>query len=125
VRLDMRVEQEVAAAVAGADAVVNLVGAFTGDLDAAGRAVARWRGRRGAGLCPDFGNRGRCRIARGLCGPRLPGRPPRQPSRRGDRAAFGPVRARRCLSGLFAKVIAQFPLVPVFAPHARLQPLRR
>jgi hypothetical protein len=45
VRLDMRVEQEVAAAVAGADAVVNLVGAFTGDLDAvqgsgAGRVAA-------------------------------------------------------------------------------------
>jgi uncharacterized protein YbjT (DUF2867 family) len=57
-------------------------------------------------------------------GPRLPG------GRRGGSlpgaaivrpsVLFGPDDA---FLGLFAKVIAQFPLVPVFAPHARLQPL--
>lgn len=130
VRLDMRAGQEVAAAVAGADAVVNLVGAFTGDLDAvqgsgAGRvaALAREAGARAfvqiSAIGADAGSPvayARTKAAgEGAVAAAFPGAVVVRPS-----VLFGPDDA---FLGLFAKVIAQFPLVPVFAPHARLQPL--
>jgi NADH dehydrogenase len=130
VRLDMRVEQEVAAAVAGADAVVNLVGAFTGDLDAvqgsgAGRvaALARAAGVQAfvqiSAIGADAGSPvayARTKAAGEVAvAAAFPGAAIVRPS-----VLFGPDDA---FLGLFAKVIAQFPLVPVFAPHARLQPL--
>jgi NADH dehydrogenase len=127
---DVRRPGQVAAALAGADAVVNLVGAFDGDLNQliAGGAetVARAAGDAGAqamvhvsAIGADAGSASDYARAKGR-------------SEDAVRSAFSGAAIVRpsVLFGeddrfvrMFAGLIATFPVVPVFGPHASLQPL--
>ncbi len=64
VAADVTKPESLARAVAGADAVINLVGILKGDFDMVHRRGAANRRRRGA--CPGLGDRRGCRIALGL-----------------------------------------------------------
>jgi NADH dehydrogenase len=106
---------------------VNLVGAFKGDLDAiqgeAGRIAAAAQA--GAGAFVHIS----------ALGP-MPGRPwptrgprpkarrrARRVPRRDDPAPVGAVCDDDQFVTMFGRIIAVFPVVPVFGPDARLQPL--
>lgn len=130
VRCDVTQPAQVAAALAGADAVVNLVGAFAGDLDAlqgAGAgAVARTAREAGAsafvqvsaiGADPESDiayartkGEGEAAVLTAF-----PGATIVRPS-----LLFGPDDA---FTTMFAGLIAMLPALPVFGPQARLQPV--
>jgi len=130
VRLDSRNERALAAAFHGADAVVNLVGAFKGDLDGlqgrgAGKVAAQAKAAgvsafvQVSAIGADAGSRvgyartkaeGEAAVAEAF-----PGAVVVRPSVMfADDDTF---------LNLFGQVIARFPVVPVFAPEARLQPV--
>lgn len=130
VRCDVTRPRSLAAAVAGADAVVNLVGAFAGDLDAlqgrgAGR-IAEAAKAAGAGAFVHISAIGadaesRTDYAR-----------TKAEGEEAVRAAFPQATILRpsILFGpddnfvnMFARLIAMLPALPVFAPDAKLQPL--
>jgi NADH dehydrogenase len=129
-RVDVTRPETVAPMLAGADAVVNLVGAFSGDLDAlqgsgAGRiaALAREAGA-GAyvqvsaiGADPDGASAYAQSKAAGEAAVRaaFPGATVVRPS-----VLFGPDDK---FVNLFAGLIAMLPALPVFGPEAKLQPL--
>lgn len=130
VRLDSRNERALAAAFRGADAVVNLVGAFKGDLDGLqGRgagtvaAVAKTAGVAAfvqiSAIGADAGSpvayartkaEGEAAVAAAF-----PGAVIVRPS-----VLFGEDDA---FLNMFGGIIGRFPVVPVFAPEAKLQPL--
>jgi len=130
VRCDVTSEAQAAAALAGADAVVNLVGAFSGDLDAvqgkgAGRIAAAAR-LAGAGAFVHISANGAD-----------PESPIDYARTKGEgeeavRAAFPKATVLRpsILFGpddnfvnRFAGLIAMLPVLPVFGPDAQLQPV--
>lgn len=128
--LDVTRPETIAPALAGADAVVNLVGSFTGDLDATmGRgagalaAAASAAGARAFVHISAIGAdpQGETAYARAKAAGEaavhaaFPGATVLRPS-----VLFGP--DDRFLN-LFAGLIAALPVLPVFAPHARFQPL--
>lgn len=128
-RCDVTRPENVAAALAGADAVVNLVGAFAGELDAlqgegAGRiaAAARSAGAQAFVQISAIGADAESPIdyartkAEGEAAvlAAFPGATVLRPS-----LLFGPDDAFICL---FAGLISVLPALPVFGPRARLQP---
>ncbi|NKJ40687.1 complex I NDUFA9 subunit family protein [Novosphingobium sp. SG720] len=129
-RVNVQNERSLAAAFLGADAVVNLVGAFKGDLDAvqgrgAGRvaALAKAAGAQafvhvsaiGADRTSNVGYARTKAEGEVAVAEAFPGAVVVRPS-----ILFG---QDDTFLNLFAKVISQFPVVPVFGPDARLQPL--
>lgn len=129
-RCDLGNRDAVEATVAGADAVINLVGAFRGNLDAlhvtgAGR-LAEASQAAGAGafvqisaLGADAGaastySRTKAEGEAAVLAA-FPGATIIRPS-----VLFGPDDS---FLNLFAGLIARFPAIPVFAPNAELQPL--
>jgi len=130
VRCDVTRPESLAAALAGSDAVVNLVGAFTGDLDAlqgegAGRIAAAARDA-GAGAfvhVSAIGADAESRIAYART---------KAEGETAVRAAFPQATILRpsILFGpddsfvmMFAGLVAGLPVLPVVGPEARLQPL--
>jgi NADH dehydrogenase len=130
VRCDVTRPASVAAAVTGADAVVNLVGAFTGDLDALqGRGAGRIAASAQAAGVSAFVHVSAIGADAGS-----PVAYARTKAEGEDAvlAAFPTATVVRpaILFGpddnfinKFAGLIALFPAIPVFAPQARLQPL--
>ena len=130
VRCNVTRPRDVAAAVAGADAVINLVGAFAGDLDAiqgagAGRIAAAARAA-GAGAFVHVSAIGANPDSD------VPYARSKADGEAAVRAAFPSATILRpsILFGpddhflnMFAGLIARLPALPVFAPAARLQPL--
>ena len=130
VRGDVTRPASLAAAFAGADAAVNLVGAFAGDLDAlqgagAGRiaALALGGGARGfvhvsalgaEATSPIDYNRTKAAGEAAVLAA-FPGATILRPS-----VLFG---ADDAFVNLFAGLIAKLPVLPVFGPQAKLQPL--
>lgn len=129
-RVDVTKPAQVAAAVAGADAVVNLVGAFAGDLDAvqgkgAGRvaAAAREAGAAafvhvsaiGADADSDVAYARTKGEGEQAVLAAFPGATVVRPS-----ILFGP---DDNFVNMFANLIASFPAMPVFGPDAKLQPV--
>lgn len=130
VRCDVTQARSVAAVVAGADAVINLVGAFAGNLDAlqgcgAGR-IAEAAKAAGAGAfvhISAIGADAESRVdyartkAEGEEAVRaaFPGATILRPA-----ILFGP---DDNFINMFARLIAALPALPVFAPEAKLQPL--
>lgn len=129
-RVDVRDANSVAAAVAGADAVVNLVGAFDGDLDAvqgrgAGRiaALAREAGATdfvhisaiGADAASDIGYQRTKAEGERAVAEAFPGATILRPS-----IMFG---EDGDFINMMGRMIALFPALPVFAPDAKLQPV--
>ncbi|MBF5091439.1 complex I NDUFA9 subunit family protein [Novosphingobium sp. NBM11] len=129
-RVDVNKPDAVAAAVFGADAVVNLVGAFKGDLDAiqgegAGR-IAAAAAQAGAGAFVHISALG------ADAGSPVAYARTKAEGEAAVRAAFPGATILRpsVLFGdddqfvtMFGRIIAAFPVVPVFGPDARLQPL--
>ena len=130
VRCDVTRSDQLAAVLAGADAVVNLVGAFAGDLDAlqgrgAGRIAEAARAA-GAGAFVQISAIG-ADAASAIAYARtkgegeaavlaaFPGATILRPS-----LLFGP---DDMFTTMFAGLIAMLPVLPVFGPQARLQPL--
>jgi uncharacterized protein YbjT (DUF2867 family) len=129
-RCDVTRPQSVAAAVAGADAVVNLVGAFAGDLDAvqgrgAGR-IAALAAEAGAGAfvhISAIGADGESDIHYA------------RTKAEGEEAVLAAFPTATILRpsilfgaddnfiNMFARLIMMLPALPVFAPDAKLQPL--
>ncbi len=130
VRCDVTQADQLAAALAGSDAVVNLVGAFAGDLDAlqgrgAGR-IAQAARSAGAGAFVQISaigadpesevayartkGEGEAEVLAAF-----PGATILRPS-----LLFGPDDA---FTTMFAGLIARLPALPVFGPQARLQPV--
>jgi hypothetical protein len=117
-------------ALAGSDAVVNLVGAFAGDLDAVqGKGAGKSRGCGPPARAGGFvhvsaigadADRG-CR----LCAHQGEGEAggAGRVSRRNNRAPLAPVRAGRQFRADVRGLIAALPVLPVFAPEAQLQPV--
>ena len=129
-RVNVTDERALAAAFYGADAVVNLVGAFKGDLDAlqgrgAGRvaALAHAAGAQAFVQVSAIGADAGSNVAYARTKAEgeaavlaaFPGAVVVRPS-----ILFGPDDA---FVNMFAKVVSQMPVVPVFGPDARLQPL--
>jgi NADH dehydrogenase len=130
VRCDVTRPESLGPALAGADAVVNLVGAFTGDLDAlqgqgAGRiaAVARAAGLSAFVHVSAIGGDAESRAdyartkAEGEAAVRaaFPAATILRPS-----ILFGP---DDNFVMMFAGLISAFPVLPVFGPEAKLQPV--
>lgn len=130
VRCDVTRPESLGAALAGADAVVNLVGSFTGDLDAlqgrgAGRiaAAARAAGASAfvhvSAIGADAESRSAYARSKGegeaAVLAAFPGATIVRPS-----ILFG---ADDRFVTMFAGLIASFPALPVFCPEARLQPV--
>ena len=129
-RVDVTKPASLANALAGSDAVVNLVGAFTGDLDAvqgsgAGRvaSVAKAAGAAAfvhvsaLGVRADSGV-GYARtkaVGEELVHTAFPGATIMRPS-----IMFGP---DDHFVMMFGDLIARMPILPVFAPQAKLQPV--
>lgn len=123
-------EQSVAACIEGADAVVNLVGAFEGDLmklmgDGAGR-IARLAAKEGAAAMVQISA-----IGADADSPSGYARAKAEGERQ-VRAAFPHATILRPsilfaeedeFINMFAGLIRTFPVLPVFAPHAKLQVL--
>jgi NADH dehydrogenase len=129
-RCDMTKPESLARVVAGADAVVNLVGAFDGDLDAVqGRGagiLAKLAREAGAGAF----------LHVSAIGANAEGPTPYARSKAAGEAAvlaafpkatilrpsvlFGPDDK---FINMFAGLLAAFPVMPVFGPKAQLQPL--
>lgn len=129
-RVDVRNPASVAAAVAGAEAVVNLVGAFDGDLDAvqgsgAGRvaALARDTGVQafvhvsaiGANPDSEVGYQQSKGEGEKAVAAAFPGATILRPS-----IIFG---EDDQFINMFGRLIASVPAMPVFAPEAKLQPV--
>ena len=130
VAADVTRSDTVARAVAGADAVVNLVGSFTGDLDRihvdGARAIAEAAARAGAGALvhvsaigadPDADSRYARTKGAGEAAVRaaFPGATILRPS-----TVFG---REDQFVNRFAGMIAALPVVPVLRPGARFQPV--
>jgi NADH dehydrogenase len=129
-RLDMEKPETLGPAIEGSDAVVNLVGAFDGNLDAvqgdgAGRlaAAASERGIASFVHVSAIGADAGSRIAYA----RTKGEGEAAVRAAFDRAVilrpsllFGP---DDNFVMMFARLIAAFPVLPVFGPEAKLQPL--
>lgn len=127
---DIRNPDQLASAVAGSDAVVNLVGAFKGNLDAvqgsgAGR-VAEAAAAAGASAFVHISAIG------ADPGSAIAYQASKAHGEQAVRAAFPAATILRpsVLFGesdqfinMFARMIATWPVLPVFAPDARLQPL--
>lgn len=129
-RCDVTRPETVAAALAGADMVVNLVGAFAGDLDAVqgkgASRIAKAASQAGvsayihvSAIGADAGSRvdyartkaeGEAAVLAAF-----PGATIVRPS-----LLFGP---DDNFVQMFARLIATFPVLPVFAPEAKLQPV--
>lgn len=129
-RVDVRNPASVAMAVAGADAVVNLVGAFGGDLDAvqgsgAGRvaAIAKEAGATAfvhvSAIGADVGSEVAYQRTKGegerAVAAAFPGATILRPS-----IIFGEGDE---FINMFGRLIASVPALPVFAPEAKLQPV--
>ena len=130
VRADITAKDRLPAIVAGADAVVNLVGAFKGDLDAlhvrAPAALAAAARAAGAGAFVHVSANGadanspvdyartKAEGESAVLGA-FPGATILRPS-----VIFGPDDQ---FINLFAALIAAFPALPVFGPEAKLQPV--
>lgn len=127
-RFNITDADSIARVVAGSDAVVNLVGAFTGDLDAvqgrgAGNAAALAAGAKvfvqisAIGADPEGATAYARSKAVGEAAvlAAFPGATVLRPS-----VLFGP---DDHFLNLFGGLIAAFPVIPVFAPSAMLQPL--
>ena len=129
-RLDVTRPEQLARAIAGSDAVVNLAGAFSGNLDAvqgtgAGRIAAAAREAGAAALVHvsaiGADSAGATAYARSKAA--------------GEEAVLAAFPAATVLRpsvvfggddqflNLFARLIAAFPVMPVFAPTAQLQPV--
>lgn len=130
VRCDVTHDDQLAAALAGSDMVVNLVGAFAGDLDAlqgrgAGRIAqaARAAGANSFVQISAIGADAESEIAyartkgegEAAVLAAFPDATILRPS-----LLFGPDDA---FTTMFAGLIAMLPVLPVFGPQARLQPL--
>lgn len=129
-RVDVRNPRSVALAVAGADAVVNLVGAFDGDLDAVQGAGAG----RVAALAKEAGVDAFVHIS--AIGANAESEIAYQRSKgEGElavRKAFADATILRPsiifgaedeFLNMFGKLVSAFPVLPVFAPDAKLQPV--
>ncbi len=130
VRCDVTQGEQLAAALAGADGVINLVGAFAGDLDAlqgwgAGR-IAQAARSAGAGAFVQIsaiGANAGSQVAyartkgegEAAVLAAFPGATIMRPS-----LLFGP---DDMFTTMFAGLIAMLPVLPVFGPQARLQPV--
>lgn len=129
-RVDVTKPASLANALAGSDAVVNLVGAFTGDLDAvqgsgAGRVATAAKAAGAAalvhisalGVRADSGvSYARTKAAgEELIRVAFPGATIMRPS-----IMFGP---DDHFVMMFGDLIARMPILPVFAPQAKLQPV--
>ncbi|HEY0959252.1 MAG TPA: complex I NDUFA9 subunit family protein [Novosphingobium sp.] len=130
IRCDVTRLESVSAAVAGAHAVVNLVGAFAGDLDAlqgrgAGKiaAAARDAGASAfvqvSALGADAESRSEYARTKGEGETAVRAAFPNATILR-PTTLFGPDDA---FVNMFAGLIAAFPVLPVFGPTAKLQPL--
>ncbi len=130
VRCDVTRPESLAAALAGSDAVVNLVGAFTGDLDAIqGRGagqIAAAAGAAGAGAFVHVSAIGADAESKvGYARTKAEGEAavlaafPKATILRPS-ILFGP---DDTFINMFARLIAMLPAMPVFAPEAKLQPL--
>ncbi|MDE8652490.1 complex I NDUFA9 subunit family protein [Novosphingobium album (ex Liu et al. 2023)] len=129
-RVDVTRPETLAPALAGSDAVVNLVGAFSGDLDAlqgsgAGRIAAAAKAA-GANAFVHVSAIG------GDAGSAVAYARTKAEGETAMRAAFAEATILRpsLLFGpddnfvmMFARLIALFPVLPVFGPQVRLQPL--
>ena len=129
-RCDIQNEQQLFAAISGADAVVNLVGAFGGDLNALmGRAAGK-----AASIAAE------CGVSRFVQVSAI-GADAEGVSRYGQAKARGETLVREAFPAatiirpsvifasddtflnLFAELIKLFPAVPVFGPNAAMQPV--
>lgn len=130
IRCDVTRPESVSAAVAGAHAVVNLVGAFAGDLDAlqgrgAGKiaAAARDAGASAfvqvSALGADAESRSEYARTKGEGETAVRAAFPNATILR-PTTLFGP---DDTFVNMFAGLIAAFPVLPVFGPTAKLQPL--
>lgn len=129
-RVDVRNPASVAAAVAGAEAVVNLVGAFDGDLDAVqGRGAGRV-----AALAKDAGAQAFVHVS--AIGANPDSEVGYQQSKgEGEKAVAAAFPGATILRpsiifgeddqfiNMFGRLIASVPAMPVFAPEAKLQPV--
>jgi NADH dehydrogenase len=129
-RCDVTKPASVAAAVAGGDAVVNLVGAFSGDLDAvqgkgAGKIAAAARAAGASAFVHISANGADADSATDYARTKgegeaavrdaFPGATILRPS-----ILFGP---DDDFVNMFARLIGAFPALPVFGPEARMQPV--
>lgn len=129
-RVDVRNPRSVALAVAGAHAVVNLVGAFDGDLDAVQGAGAG----RVAALAKEAGVEAFVHISAIGADPQseIAYQRSKGEGELAVREAFAEATILRpaILFGaedeflnMFGRLISAFPAIPVFAPDAKLQPV--
>lgn len=129
-RADVTKPDTVRAAFDGADAVVNLVGAFTGDLDAIqGQGIGRV-----AALARDYGVTAYVHVSSLSADAQSPIAYARTKAE-GEAATLAAFPGATILRpailfgaddnfiNLFARAIAALPVMPVFAPKAKLQPL--
>lgn len=130
VRCDVTKARDLAAAMVGADAAINLVGAFAGDLDAVQGAGAG----RIAAAARDAGASAFVHVSAIGADPdsTVPYARSKAAGEAAVRAAFPQATILRpsILFGpddhflnMFAGLIARLPALPVFAPEAKLQPL--
>ncbi|MDR7101037.1 complex I NDUFA9 subunit family protein [Croceicoccus sp. BE223] len=129
-RVDVRNPASVAAAVAGAEAVVNLVGAFDGDLDAVqGRGAGRV-----AALARDAGAQSFVHVSAIGANPdsEVGYQQSKGEGEKAVAAAFPDATILRPsiifgeddqFINMFGRLIASVPAMPVFAPEAKLQPV--
>ena len=130
VRADIRRHEMLPGLVAGADGVVNLVGAFSGDLDAlhvrSAGALAAAAKAAGASAFVQISANGADTASsadyartkaegEAAVNAAFPGAAIMRPS-----VVFGP---DDNFINMFARLIAMFPALPVFGPEARLQPV--
>lgn len=130
VRCDVTKPASVAAAVAGADAVVNLVGAFAGDLDSVqGRGVGRI-----AKAAADAGAGAFVHVS-AIGADAASEVDYARTKAEGEQAALAAFPSATIVRpslvfgpddnfvNMFAGLIARFPILPVFGPQAELQPV--
>lgn len=129
-RCDVTRPESVAAALAGADAVVNLVGAFAGDLDA-----VQGRGAGGIAAAASVAGAGAFVHISAIGADAESEIGYARTKAQGEEAVLAAFPGATILRpsilfgtddnfiNMFARLIAMLPALPVFAPDARLQPL--
>jgi len=130
VAVDVRKPHTVAAALTGVDAVVNLVGAFAGDLDALqGAGVGRL-----ALAAKDAGARAFVHVS-ALGADAASDVPYARTKAEGEAAVLAAFPTATIVRpsilfgeddkflNMFGGLVATFPILPVFGPHAKLQPV--